>query len=137
MINSSNQVPNSSWTASSYLVYIILVILGVLVVALIAITVSYSRLKKRVDDKYTITASSPSTPISSRAYSASRSSGFTDPDNPAYFHGKHIKDSPFRSNAGAKSISSGSGVPMLSPHKKILNEGHPQHVYDNVGAIMY
>ena len=130
-------MPNSSWIASSYLVYIILVILGVLVVVIIAITVSYNRLKKRVDDKYTITTSSPSTSISSRCYSTSRSSGFTDPDTPASFHGKHIKNSPFRSNASTKSISSGSDIPMLSPHKKILNKGHPQNVYDNVGAALY
>ena len=126
---------------SSYLVYSILVILGVLVAIIIAITVSYVRLKKRVDDKYTIT-SSPPTSISSPAYSASRSSlsGFTEPDITGVhtsIHGKHVKNSPFRSNASIKGMSSGNDVPVLSPHKKISNTGQSQHVYDNVGAIMY
>ena len=140
--NSSNQSGNSSWMDSSYLVYSILVILGVLVAIIIAITISYVRLKKRVDDKYKITTSSPPTSISSCAYSASRSSlsGFTEPDITGVhtsFHGKHIKNSPFRSNASIKGMSSGSDVPVLSPHKKISNTGQSQHVYDNVGAIMY
>ena len=139
--NSSNQSGNKSWMDSSYLVYSILVILGVLVAIIIAITVSYVRLKKRVDDKYTIT-SSPPTSISSCAYSASRSSlsGFTEPDITGVhtsFHGKHIKNSPFRSNASIKGVSSGSDVPGFSPHKKISKTGQSQHVYDNVGAIMY
>ena len=139
---SSSQTGSGSGMASSYLVYSILVILGVLVAVIIAITISYLRLKKKVDDKYTITTSSRPTSISSLVHSASRSSlsGFTDPDITGVhtsLNGKHMKNSPFRSNASIKGMGSGSDVPALSPHKKISNKGQSQHVYDNVGAIMY
>ena len=130
----TNRETAAGWTVA-YLVYSILVILGVLVAIIIAITISYVRLKKRVDDKYKITTSSPPMSILSCAYSASRSSlsGFTEPDITGVhtsFHGKHIKNLPFRSNARIKGMSSGgSDVPGLSPHKKY-------QIQDNLSMFM-
>ena len=135
---------NNRLLGGNYTIYVIFFILAILIAIIIALAVSYVRLKRRVDDRYTVTSSS--SPISSRPYTSSRSSGFTDLNSACVhstlsfgspFHGKHIKSSPLRSNASMTSMSSSNDIPILSPHKEFLNQDHSQHVYDNVGAIMY